>query len=108
AALTWSGTITAVSSIAHGGETRGTVTLLRRELVRQPGGQAVLVPLISGNSFRGLLRRVGEALLREVLAYDGASPLPAPHALRGGGALAKTSREPSSGHRLQPQPALLP
>ena len=29
----WEGTLTALSSIAHGGETRGTITLLRRELV---------------------------------------------------------------------------
>jgi len=108
ATLTWSGTLTAVSSIAHGGETRGTVTLLRRELIRQPDGQAVLVPLVSGNSFRGVLRRVGEDLLRDVLAYDGELPLPAAHALRGGGALAKTGREPLSGHRLQRLRALVP
>jgi hypothetical protein len=106
--LTWSGTITAVSSIAHGGETRGTVTLLRRELIRQPDGQAVLVPLISGNSFRGVLRRLGEDLLRDVLAYEGKLGLAAAHALRGGGALAKTSREPLSGHRLQRLRALIP
>jgi hypothetical protein len=106
--LTWAGTITAISSIAHGGETRGTITLLRRERIRQPDGRAVLIPLISGNSFRGVLRRAGEDLLREVLAYEGQLPLAAAHALRGGGALAKTSREPLSGHRLQRLRTLIP
>lgn len=106
--LTWTGTITAVSSIAHGGDTRGTITLLRRELIRQPDGQAVLVPIISGNSFRGVLRRIGEDLLRDVLGYEGQLPLAAAHALRGGGALAKTGREPLSGHRLQRLRTLIP
>jgi hypothetical protein len=106
--LTWSGTLTAMSSIAHGGETRGTITLLRRELIRQPTGNAVLVPLISGNSFRGVLRRTGEELLRDVLSYQGQLSLPAAHALRGGGALAKTSTEPLSGHRLQRLRTLVP
>jgi hypothetical protein len=106
--LTWQGTITARSSLAHGGDTRGTITLLRRELIVGPGGAAVPVPLISGNSFRGVLRRTGETMLREILDYDGQLPLSAVHALRGGGALAKTSAEPLSGQRLADLRALIP
>lgn len=104
----WSGTVTALSSIAHGGETRGTITLLRRELIVTPEGRLVHVPIISGNSFRGILRRTGEELLREALGYAGQLPLPAAHALRSGGSLAKTSREPLSGGRLARLRELVP
>lgn len=106
--VTWTGTLTALSSIAHGGETRGTITLLRRELIAQPGGPLVHVPIISGNSFRGRLRRIGEELLREALYYDGQLSPAAAHALRGGGSLAKTSSEPLSGNRLQTLRNLVP
>jgi hypothetical protein len=101
ATVTWTGTLTAVSSIAHGGETRGTITLLRRELIVQPDGHAALVPVISGNSLRGVLRRAGELLLRDAVGYHGQLPLAAAHALRAGGSLAKVSGEPLSGSRLQ-------
>ena len=46
----WEGTLTALSSIAHGGETRGTITLLRRELVCSSSGELVHVPIVSGNT----------------------------------------------------------
>ncbi|GAA1435856.1 hypothetical protein GCM10009616_34040 [Microlunatus lacustris] len=108
ATTTWRGTLTALSSIAHGGETRGTITLLRRELIAQPAGPLVHVPVISGNSFRGRLRRIGEELLREALYYDGQLSPAAAHALRGGGSLAKTSSEPLSGSRLQTLRNLVP
>ena len=106
--FTWAGTLTATSSIAHGGETRGTITLLRRELITQPDGSTVPVPVISGNSIRGRLRRIGEELLRDTLGYEGLLPLSAAHALRGGGALAKTSSEPLSGARLRHLRELVP
>lgn len=106
--ITWQGPITATSSIAHGGQTRGTTTLLRRELIATPDGALVHVPVISGNSLRGRLRRVGEELLREVLHYEGQLSPAAAHALRGGGALAKTSSEPLSGSRLATLRALVP
>ncbi len=108
ATVFWTGTLTALSSIAHGGETRGTITLLRRELVIQPDGRPVHVPVISGNAFRGRLRRIGEELLRDTLGYEGHLSLAAAHALRGGGALAKTSAEPLSGRRLADLRALVP
>jgi len=101
ATLLWSLTMTATSSIAHSGITKGTTTLLRRETIIQPDGRAVQVPVISGNSFRGRLRRIGEELLRDTLDYEGVLPLSAAHALRGGGSLAKTSGEPLSGRRLR-------
>ena len=108
ATVTWNGTLTATSSIAHGGQTRGTITLLRRELIVQPDGRLVHVPIISGNSLRGRLRRIGEELLRDTLHYEGQLPLSAAHALRGGGALAKTSSAPLSGRRLADLRALIP
>lgn len=96
---TWRGTITATSSISHGGETRGTVSLLRRERI-MVDGQPVHVPVVSGNAVRGRLRRTAEELFRETLAYEGEIPLAAAHILRSGGSLAKT-REPLSGSRLR-------
>ena len=108
ATTTWAGTLEARSSIVHAGESRGTITLLRREAVITPEGALVQVPVISGNTLRGRLRRVGEELLREALGYDGAIHPAAAHALRGGGALAKTSAEPLSGSRLATVRALVP
>lgn len=96
---TWSGTITATSSISHGGETRGTVSLLRRERIMREG-RAIQVPVISGNAVRGRLRRTAEELFREVVRYEGEIPLAAAHILRSGGSLAK-SREPLTGARLR-------
>lgn len=107
--ITWRGTMTATSSIAHGGETRGTHTLLRREVILQPETHRPLhIPVISGNSFRGLLRRTGEELLRETLCYDHQLPLPVAHALRSGGSLVKSSREPLSGRSLAELRDLIP
>ena len=108
ATISWAVTITAASSIAHGGETRGTITMLRRELIVQPDGQAVYVPVISGNAFRGRLRRIGEELTRDTLQYERELPLAAAHALRSGGSLAKASAEPLSGQRLHQLRGLVP
>ena len=107
-AITWSGTLTAVSSIAHGGQTRGTITLLRRELVCTAHGSLVHVPIISGNTLRGRLRRIGEELLRDAVGYEGLLSPAAAHVLRGGGALAKTGGEPLSGARLARLRQLVP
>ncbi|MFD7161737.1 hypothetical protein ACFV9C_44630 [Kribbella sp. NPDC059898] len=96
----WAGTLTAVSSVAHGGVTYGTMTMLRHMQVIQPDGRPELVPVVSGNAFRGRLRRIGEELLRDALDYTGDISLPAFHALRSGGALAKVSGQPLSGQRL--------
>ncbi|MGL5825730.1 MAG: RAMP superfamily CRISPR-associated protein [Nocardioides sp.] len=106
--MTWDGTLTAISSIAHGGETRGTITLLRRELVATPAGDLVHIPIVSGNTLRGRLRRLGEELLRDAVGYEGLLHPAAAHALRGGGSLAKTGHEPLSGSRLQQLRELVP
>jgi len=99
--IRWDVTMTAQSSIAHGGESRGIITLLRREKILLPDGRITHIPIISGNSWRGKLRRIGEDLLRDALRYDGQISLPAAHALRGGGALAKTTGPSLSGERLR-------
>lgn len=104
----WPVTMVATSSICHGGETRGTLSLLRRELVIQPDGRPVHVPVISGNALRGRLRRIGEELMRDTLTYEGKLSAAAAHALRGGGVLTKASREPLSGSRLQHLRELVP
>jgi CRISPR type IV-associated protein Csf2 len=116
ATIRWSGTVTAVSSIAHGGQqldtTTGqqldTTTLLRREKMLLADGRIDYVPVISGNTLRGWLRRVGEDLLREQLRYDGQLSLTAAHALRGGGALTKTNGAALAGQRLATLRSLVP
>lgn len=105
--ITWSGTITATSSIAQAGDTRGIVSMLRREQVIQPDGSSINIPVISGNSLRGRLRRIGEELMRDVLNYEGQLSTPAAHALRSGGSLTKVT-EPLSGSRLAQIRAHLP
>lgn len=82
---TWAGTMQATSSIAHDGERRGTVALLRRERVRTPAGEFVHVPLISGNSLRGGLRRIACDVFVQGLELEGELSLPAGQLLRGGG-----------------------
>lgn len=53
------GIVTALSSITHnGGERNGIVIQLRREKFVQPTGKAVEVPVISGNSVRGIFRDI--------------------------------------------------
>lgn len=51
------GICTALTSISHnGGERNGTIVQLRREKFEQPNGRIVEVPIISGNSIRGIMR----------------------------------------------------
>lgn len=106
--ITWTGTITAISSIAHGEESRGTYTMLRREFVTTPTGDRTEVPIISGNTLRGRLRRIGEELFRDAAGYAGLLSPAAAHTLRGGGSLAKTGKEPLSGARLARLRELVP
>jgi hypothetical protein len=101
ATLRWQLDMTAVSAISHRGEhSATTTTLFRREKILQPDGSAALVPIVSGNSFRGSLRRIGEELLRDTLGYEGLLRLSAAHTLRNGGSLTKVTGEPLSGQRL--------
>ncbi|UZG55082.1 hypothetical protein [Rhodococcus opacus] len=76
--------------------------------VLQPDGSVELVPVISGNSFRGMLRRIGEELLRDVLGYEGRLPLAIARTLRNGGAIVKTQAEPVMGRRLHQLRELIP
>ena len=108
AIIRWDTELTALSSIAHGGEQLGTISLLRREKVMLPDGQLLLVPIIAGNSLRGVLRRIGEDLMRAELAYDRRLSLSAAHALRGGGALAKCQGPALTGARLATVRELIP
>jgi CRISPR type IV-associated protein Csf2 len=83
------GIATALSSISHGGEHAGTVAYLRREKIVQPDGTVADVPIIAGNSLRGILRdHAADVFWRSL----GSPPLPLPvfHLLWSGGALAKT------------------
>ena len=106
--ITWTGTATATSSISHGSETRGLITMLRRETIIGPDHTPVTIPLISGNAFRGRLRRVAEQQLADVLHYRGKLTLAAAAALRSGGSLVKTSAAPISGSRLAELRHLVP
>lgn len=99
ATIHWAVELTALSSIVHAGNTHGTDTLLRREHITTAGGGTILIPVISGNAFRGRLRRVAEELLRDVLQLEGEIPLTAAYALRNGGSLYKSGREPLTGRR---------
>lgn len=105
----WDLDMTALSSISHKDDgTNTTTALFRREPVIQPDGAEELVPIVSGNSFRGALRRIGEELMRDVLEYEGSLSLPAAHTLRSGGALRKVNGEPLSGSRLERLRSLIP
>jgi hypothetical protein len=67
--------------------------LFRREKIITPTGEVMQIPIVSGSSFRGILRRIGEALTAGVLDYENAAlPIPAAHLLTNGGRLAKSAR----------------
>lgn len=88
--------ITATTSIVHRDDTRNNSSiesLFRREKVLTPAGEVAVVPIISGNAWRGILRRTGETLLAEVLDYEGQLTPAAAHLLRNGGFLRKSTRE---------------
>lgn len=91
------GVMTALSSISHIGDTHGINAKLRREKVVQADGSVEEVPIISGNSIRGILRDRGMLQMLAMLGYGvdretgeirGLS-LPAFYFLFSGGALTK-------------------
>lgn len=63
------GTITALTSISHIGESHGVNAKLRREKIVQPNGEVEEVPIISGNSLRGILRDCGMIHMLRTLGY---------------------------------------
>jgi hypothetical protein len=95
----WPARITATSSIAHGGEPLGTVTYLRRERFLSADG-LIEIPVISGNAWRGLLRRTAADLWWEAAGRPKLTTA-VMHAIWSGGALAKSSGSPITGGRVQ-------
>ncbi|MEE3755367.1 RAMP superfamily CRISPR-associated protein [Mycobacterium intracellulare] len=95
--IRWDIDILALSSIVHREDytTAGTDTLApfrTEKVLSQDGTPQPPVPTVSGSSFRGVLRRIGEELTAEVLDYENASlPIPAAHLLTNGGRLAKSA-----------------
>jgi CRISPR type IV-associated protein Csf2 len=98
---TFEGKITALSSISHGGgESFGINQKLRREKFVQPDGSVRDVPVISGNSIRGLLRDKGMMHMCGALGYGtndatgevSGLPLPAFYFLFSGGSLSGGSK----------------
>lgn len=89
--LTWTGTLRADSSIAHGGLTSGTVHQFRREtLVAGDGTLISGVPVLSGSVIRGVLRRHAATMTQMALADitgDDKLTYQVLHALRSGGSL---------------------
>lgn len=63
------GVMTALTSISHIGESYGINSKLRREKIVQPDGSVEEVPVISGNSIRGILRDRGMLHMLRCLGY---------------------------------------
>lgn len=63
------GTVTALTSISHIGESYGINSKLRREKIVQADGTIEEVPIISGNSIRGILRDRGMLHMLKTLGY---------------------------------------
>ena len=94
--IRWDIDIVALSSIVHRGsdnDAPGTDigAVFRTEKIITADGEVLQVPIVSGSSFRGVLRRIGEELTAAVLDYeDAALPIPAAHLLTNGGRLGKS------------------
>lgn len=97
--ISFEGVATAVTSIIHnGGEQNGIASMLRREKFVQPDGSVEKVPVISGNSIRGILRDVGMYDMLQKVGYGvdketgevKGLPLSAFYFLFSGGALSST------------------
>lgn len=93
--IQWDLDIVAQSSIVHrhdhGSTGGGTFVLFRREKIITPNAETVEVPIISGSSFRGILRRIGEEFTADILSYEDQLPVPAAHLLTNGGRPGKSA-----------------
>lgn len=89
------GAATVLSSITHGGDRQGTIMGFRREKIIGTDGRPVEVPIVSGNSLRGILRDHAADITWRHL---GEPELPAAvfHLLWSGGSLSKAG----AGHTL--------
>ena len=110
--IEWDIDILARSSIVHREDYTAAGTdnfaLFRREKVISPAGELIQVPIVSGSSFRGVLRRIGEELTAAILDYESAAlPIPAAHLLSNGGRLAK-SASPFTDEQERQLKALIP
>lgn len=110
--ITWDIDILARTSIVHRADYSDThksnFTLFRREKILTDNGRAISVPIVSGSSLRGVLRRIGEDLTAAALGYeDVALPVPAAHLLTNGGRLAK-SKAPITDEGERRLKALIP
>lgn len=92
--VTYSGLLTARSSIAHGGRVTGTTANFRRETLMMPNGTPLSgVPVVSGGVIRGELRRVASILFQSALTEgldERRLPFHTVHAFRTGGSLTET------------------
>ena len=84
------GIVTALSSISHIGDSFGINSLLRREKIIQPDGSVEFVPIISGNSLRGILRDAGMGYMLDRIG-DPSLTLPQFYFLFSGGSLTKVA-----------------
>jgi hypothetical protein len=80
-----------LASLVHGGGTDGSnIVMFRRESIIGPDGTPTRVPMMSGNGFRGVLRRAGAWLLADDLGVtDGGLTRRAVQILASGGSLHK-------------------
>ena len=67
--LVFEGQMTLLTSCSHIGESYGINSKLRREKIIQPDGSVEEVPIISGNSIRGILRDRGMLHMLRTLGY---------------------------------------
>lgn len=86
------GTATALSPIIHGGDSRGTMMELRR-VKMVVDGRIELIPVISGNSIRGILRDACAEFSLRAAGINRLSDLRVFHLLFGGGALVSAGEE---------------
>ena len=63
------GTVTALTSISHIGDSYGVTAKLRREKIVQPDGSVEEIPILSGNGVRGILRDRGMLHLCRELGF---------------------------------------
>lgn len=110
--IQWDIDVVAKSSIVHrdsfAAVGTNTSAPFRTEKVIGDDGAPQEVPIVSGSSFRGILRRIGEELTAAVLDYeDVALPIPAAHLLTNGGRLGK-SKSPFTDEDERHLKALLP
>ncbi len=95
------GTLTAKTPIHHGGdESTGARSTLRR-MKYIVDGKRIDIPVISGNSIRGVLRRMTMAHMLETIGYGQLKSLKAYHMLFAGGTLESVSSDDSGNLNLE-------